>query len=161
MVWSRGRGRGKILKRGDAGVREMGWESRGSRKGKREKEEVGSRDPRCGREGGTAIRRQRRQLGDGGVRRKLVIKARGGDGLGGRHGGGTWWCGGNGSGEGGGWSPSLIFLEQPLERENTPIFLQMTARVCGGGPFSSYRAQNGLRGERAHLRPTTQNLKYS
>ena len=34
----------------------------------------------------------------------------------------------------------------------------MTARVCGGGPFPSYRAQNGPRGERAHLRPTTQKL---
>ena len=34
----------------------------------------------------------------------------------------------------------------------------MTARVCGGGggPFPSYGAQNGPRGERAHLRPTTQ-----
>ena len=28
----------------------------------------------------------------------------------------------------------------------------------GGGPFPSYRAQNGPKGERAHLRPTTQNL---
>ena len=44
--------------------------------------------------------------------------------------------GGSGGGGGGSWSPSLIFLEQPLERENTPFFLQMTARVCGGGvPF--------------------------
>ena len=36
----------------------------------------------------------------------------------------------------------------------------MTAKVCwgGGGPFSSYRAQNGPRGERAHLTPTTQSL---
>ena len=34
----------------------------------------------------------------------------------------------------------------------------MTARVCGGGPFPSYRAQNGPRGERAHLRPTTESL---
>ena len=35
---------------------------------------------------------------------------------------------------GGGWTPSPAFLEQPLERENTPFFLQMTARVCGGVP---------------------------
>ena len=35
-------------------------------------------------------------------------------------------------GSGGGRSPSSIFLEQPLEREFTPFFLQMTARVCGG-----------------------------
>ena len=33
-------------------------------------------------------------------------------------------------------------------------FSQMTARVCGGA-FPSYRAQNGPRGERAHLRHTT------
>ena len=36
----------------------------------------------------------------------------------------------------------------------------MTARVWGGGvPFPSYRAHDGPRGERAHLRPTTQELK--
>ena len=32
----------------------------------------------------------------------------------------------------GSWTPSPAFLEQPLERESTPFFLQMTARVCGG-----------------------------
>ena len=48
-----------------------------------------------------------------------------------------------------------------LEREITPFFLQMTSRVCGGGSFPSYRAHNGPRGKRAHLRPTTQNPKYS
>ena len=70
---------------------------------------------------------------------------------GGRRGGGdTEACSG-----GSGWTPSPAFLEQPLEREITPFFLQMTARVCGGGPFPSYRAHNGPRGERAHLRPTT------
>ena len=58
--------------------------------------------------------------------------ARRGGGLGGGHGGGTTACGGGG-GRGGGWSPCPIFLEQPLEREFTPFFLQMTARVCGGG----------------------------
>ena len=31
-------------------------------------------------------------------------------------------------------------------------------RGGGGGPFPSYRAHNGPRGERAHLRPTTQKL---
>ena len=60
-------------------------------------------------------------------------KARGGSSLGGGHSGSMWRCGGSGGGEGGGWSPSLIFLEQPLERQETPFFLQMTARVCGGG----------------------------
>ena len=44
-------------------------------------------------------------------------------------GGGTEVCGG-----GGGWTPSPAFLELPLERESTPFFLQMTARVCGGVP---------------------------
>ena len=43
-------------------------------------------------------------------------------------GGGTVACGG------GGWTPSPAFLEQSLEREITPFFLQMTARVCGGVP---------------------------
>ena len=38
-----------------------------------------------------------------------------------------------GGGGGGGWTPSPAFLEQPLEREISPFFLQMTARVCGGG----------------------------
>ena len=61
-----------------------------------------------------------------------MTKARGG-GLGGGHDGGTWSCGGGGGGGGGGWSPSSIFLEQPLEREITLFFVQMTARVCGGG----------------------------
>ena len=57
-----------------------------------------------------------------------VIGARSGSGLSGGRGGGMKAC----SGGDGGWSPSLIFLEQPLEREFTPFFLQMTARVCGG-----------------------------
>ena len=77
--------------------------------------------------------------------------------VGARSGGGRRGGGGSGGGDGGGdsgWTPSPAFLEQPLEREITPFFLQMTARVCGGGPFPSYRAHNGPRGERAHLRPT-------
>ena len=55
--------------------------------------------------------------------------ARSGGGRHGGGGGGTEACGGGG---GGGWTPSPAFLEQPLEREITPFFLQMTARVCGG-----------------------------
>ena len=35
-----------------------------------------------------------------------------------------------------GWTPSPAFLEKPLEREITPFFLQMMARVCGGVPSS-------------------------
>ena len=62
-----------------------------------------------------------------------MIGARGGGGLSGRCDGGSWSSGG-GDGGGGGRSPSSIFLEQPLEREFTPFFLQMTARVCGGVP---------------------------
>ena len=109
---------------------------------------------RGGDDGDAAVRRRRqrrrRWLEDGGVawtaEKKTVAGARSG---GGRRGGG-----------GGGWIPFPAFLEQPLEREITPFFLQMTARVCGGGgPFPSYRAHNWPRGERAHLRPTTQHLK--
>ena len=74
---------------------------------------------------------------------------------GGCRGGGTEACGGGGGGGDGGWTPSPAFREQPLEMEETP-FSQMMARVCGGGgPFPSYRAHNGPRVERAHLRPTT------
>ena len=48
---------------------------------------------------------------------------------GGRRGGsGTEACGGGD----GGWTPSPAFFEQPLEREITHLFLQMTARVFGG-----------------------------
>ena len=77
-----------------------------------------------GGDGGAAVRRRRRRrLEDGGVavrqRRRTVAGARSGGG----HRGG-----------GGGWTPSPAFLEQPLERESTPLFLQMTARVCGGVP---------------------------
>ena len=32
-----------------------------------------------------------------------------------------------------GWTPFSTFLEQLLEREFTPFFLQMMARVCLGG----------------------------
>ena len=59
-----------------------------------------------------------------------MIRARGGDG----RCGGTRACGGGGDGGDDDWSPSPIFLEQPLEREFTPFFLQMTARVCRGVP---------------------------
>ena len=63
---------------------------------------------------------------------------------------------GGGSGGDSGWTPSSTLREQPLERGGTHLFSQIMARVCGGrGPFSSYRAQDGPRGERAHLRPTT------
>ena len=73
---------------------------------------------------------------------------------------GAWSSGGSGgsSTDACGWTSSPTFFEQPLEREELLFFSQMTARVCGGGPFPSYRAQNGLRGERAHLRPATQSL---
>ena len=32
-----------------------------------------------------------------------------------------------------GWTPSPAFREQPLEREKTTFFSQMTAKVCWGG----------------------------
>ena len=56
--------------------------------------------------------------------------ARSGGGRRGGGGSGTEACGGGGGD--GGWTPSPAFLEQPLEREITPFFLQMTASVCGG-----------------------------
>ena len=59
--------------------------------------------------------------------------ARRGGGLSSERGGGTTACGGGGGG-GSGWSSSLFFLEQPLEWEFTPFFLQMMARVSGGVP---------------------------
>ena len=40
-------------------------------------------------------------------------------------------CNGGGDGDGG-WTPSLTFHEQPFEREETPFFPQMMARLCGG-----------------------------
>ena len=81
-----------------------------------------------GEDGGTAVRRQRRrrrQLEDGGVAMTLEKNY----------------------GRGKEWRQLSqrrrrrrrqldsfpAFLEQPLEREITPFFLQMTARVCGGG----------------------------
>ena len=72
-------------------------------------------------EGMAAAARGRRHRDDGGE--EPVAGARSG---GGRRGGGTEACGGDG------WTPSSAFLEQPLEREITPFFIQITARVCGG-----------------------------
>ena len=48
---------------------------------------------------------------------------------GGRRSGGTEVCVGSG-----GWTPSSAFREQPLEREITPFFFQMTDMVCGRVP---------------------------
>ena len=56
----------------------------------------------------------------------LVGGARSGGG-----GSGTDACGGSGSDSG--WTPSPTFCEQPLEKEETPFFSQMTAKVCWGG----------------------------
>ena len=97
----------------------------------------------------TAASREGTAAWRGGNDNVLMVRARSG-------GDGTDTCGG-GDGDGDcndGWTPSLTFCEQPLGREETPFFSQMTATVCGGGcPFPSYRAQDGLRGERAHLSP--------
>ena len=65
-------------------------------------------------------------INDGGGR--TVAGARSGGDRRGGGGSGTVACGG------GSWTPSPALLEQPLEREITPFFLQMTARVCGGVP---------------------------
>ena len=79
-----------------------------------------------GGDGGAAVRRQRRwrrRLEDGGVsvrqRRGTMAGARSGGGRRGGSGGSMKACGGGG---GGNWTPSPAFLEQPLERENTPFF---------------------------------------
>ena len=82
-----------------------------------------------------------------------------------RGGGTTWSCSGGGNdgcGNDGGWTTPSTFLEQSLKRESTPFFLsRMMARVCvGGGPFPSYRAQDGPRRERAHLRPTNLSAQH-
>ena len=101
---------------------------------------------------GSAARR-----GSGSNSDVLVVRARSGSGSG----DGSSSTDACGSGGDGSWTPSPIFREQPLKREETPFFSQMTARVCRGGPFPSYRAQDGSRGEMAHLRPTTLNLTKS
>ena len=98
---------------------------RGNGKGGPWRGRVVAKRPGGGGSGG-GLRRRRRRRED--CAKINVVKARGGGGLG----GGTLWCGGGGGG--GCRSPSLIFLEQPLEREFTPFFLQMTARVCGRVP---------------------------
>ena len=68
----------------------------------------------------------------------------GGGRRGGGVGGGTEACGGSG---GDGWTPSPAFLEQPLEREITLFFLQMTARVCGRVPSSLIEPIMGREGK--------------
>ena len=77
-----------------------------------------------------------------------MTKARGGGGFGGGHGGSMWRCGDGGGGGDGGWSPSLIFLEQPLARESSLFFLQMTARVFGGVPSPLIEPIVGREGKR-------------
>ena len=56
----------------------------------------------------------------------------------------------DGDGDGGGssgWSPFSIFLEQSLEKEFTPFFLQMMARVCGGVPSTLIELKMGRVGK--------------
>ena len=64
-----------------------------------------------------------------------------GDGGGGGS-GGTDACGG-----GGGWTPSSTLREQPLKREKTPFFSQMTARVFGGLPSPLIEPKMGREGK--------------
>ena len=143
---------------GELGV--MGQEGAGEEIREGEREGIGEGAGRGDRESGDG---GKGACGGGGFGGGIcVIGARGGGGIG----GGTWSCGGVDGGRGSCRSPSSIFLEKPLEREFTPFFLQMTARVWGGGgggggggslPLLS--SPNGTRGERAHLRPTTQKPK--
>ena len=88
-------------------------------------------------------------------RRSVAVARSGGGRRGGGGGGGTEVCGGGD----GGWTPSLGFLEQPLERESTPFFLQMTARVCGGVPSSLIETIMGREGKgpTSGPQPKTQN----
>ena len=51
------------------------------------------------------------------------------------------------SGGDGGWTPSPAFLEQSLEREITPLFLQMMARVRGGFPSPLIEPKMGREGK--------------
>ena len=79
------------------------------------------------REDGSAVRRGSGGDGDGGGNNNnyvLVAGARSGNGR-----GDTEAC----SGGENGWTPSPAFREQQLEREETPFFFQMMARVRGGG----------------------------
>ena len=68
----------------------------------------------------------------------LVVGERSGGG-----GDGTYACGG-GDGD---WTPSPTFCEQPLEREETPFFSQMMARVCRGVPSPPIEPKMGLKGK--------------
>ena len=143
-TWSTGKGEGAR-----EGSRERaGGEGLEGRRGHGDEDDGGSDTGACG--SGSGI-----DSGWGG------IEARGGGGVGSGCGRGIGSCGGGDSSGGGGRYPS-IFREQVVEREFTPFFLQMTARVCGrggGGPFPSYTAQDRPREERAHLRPTTRTPK--
>ena len=76
---------------------------------------------------------------------EVKIRARGG--VGGGRGCKTWSCSGGNGGGGGGRSPSLIFLEQSLERDFTPLFLQITAKVCGGVPSPLIEPKMGREGK--------------
>ena len=49
-------------------------------------------------------------------------------------------------------------LRSHLRESSLISFFKWRSRVCGG-PFPSYRAQDGTRGERAHWRPTTRKPK--
>ena len=125
---------GKFLHRAVEMVEELQRScSRGGRSWvEAEREEVrwgeAGRWPEKGEVEGMAARRSRGGGGGRGLRtvasrrwrRRSVARARSGGGH-------------RGGGGGGGWTPSPPFLEQPLEREITRFFLQMTARVCGGG----------------------------
>ena len=69
--------------------------------------------------------------GSGGNGDALVVMARSVDGSGSS---GSNDMDGCSSGDDGGWTTSFTLLEQPLEREETPFFSQIMARVCGGAP---------------------------
>ena len=119
-------------KLGLGGDGDGGWRSLREEDDLREEDEPEKMAARRSGGGGGSLKTAAFVVGvesDDGV--KSVAGARSGGG------GGTKACGGGSGGTkvcgGGGLTPSLAFLEQPLEREITPFFLQMTARVCWGG----------------------------
>ena len=62
-------------------------------------------------------------------------------------GSGTDACGGGGGSDDSGWTPSPTFREQSLEKEGTPFFSQMTARVCGRVPSPLIEPKMGREGK--------------
>ena len=108
----------------------MGMEMQGGGRGNQEilhgeLQQGRANGKKCDRGGSGKMARNGERIVEGKME-MMAVRRSGGSG------GGTEACGGGDGG--GGWTPSPAFLEQPLERDITPFFLQMVARVCGGVP---------------------------